>query len=250
MPTTSMPQSRTMTALSEPFLNTKWRLHTSARILTEPGFASLKHQRGLHVVGVAGFARPWSRLSRGGAHLVQVVSDARATICHVLADRQRRHGRRLVMASGATKQGVLQLAYEVCAFLSIAAMGIAPDQALAHCKLGWIAYRQADRAARAHFTDSLARASRAQYAEGIADALAGLGALALENRQWQRAARLLGASDGLRAAVGDVLHTTDDLADDGWLVSLRRQLGRPAFEAEWRAGQSAPVEQILSEALS
>lgn len=130
MRTTSMLQSRTMTALSEPFLNTKWRLRTSAKILTEPGFASLKHQLNLHVVGVAGFARPWSRLSLGGAHLVQVVSDARATICHVLADRQRRHGRRLVMASGATKQGVLQLAYEVCAFLSIAAMGIAPDQAL------------------------------------------------------------------------------------------------------------------------
>ena len=125
-----MLQSRTMTALAEPFVNTKWRLRTGATILTEPGFAILKRRLGLHVVGVAGFARPWSRLSLGGAHLAQVIADARATICHVLADRQRRHGKRLVMASGATNQGVLQVAYEVCAFLSIAAMGIAPDQAL------------------------------------------------------------------------------------------------------------------------
>ncbi|HEU5098899.1 MAG TPA: hypothetical protein VFU22_07770, partial [Roseiflexaceae bacterium] len=43
---------------------------------------------------------------------------------------QRRYGDRLVVASGATNEGVLRLAYEVCAFLSITAMGIAPDQAL------------------------------------------------------------------------------------------------------------------------
>jgi hypothetical protein len=105
-------------------------MRTSASVITEAGFTSLKHRSGLQVVGVVGFARSWLQLGLRGAMLAQTVADARATIYHELADRQRRYGDRLVIASGATNVGVGQLAYEMCARLNITAMGIAPDQAL------------------------------------------------------------------------------------------------------------------------
>jgi hypothetical protein len=105
-------------------------MHTSASIVTEARFACLKHRLRMRVVGIVGFARPWLQLGLQGPALAQLIADARATICHELADRQRRYGERLVVASGATNEGVLRLTYEVCAFLNIMAMGIAPDQAL------------------------------------------------------------------------------------------------------------------------
>jgi hypothetical protein len=125
-----MSQSHATASRSDSFLRAKWRMHTSASIVTEARFASLKHRSRLRVVGIAGFARPWLHLGLHGATLAQMIADARATICHELAARQQRYGERLMVASGATNEGVLRLAYEVCAFLNIMAMGIAPDQAL------------------------------------------------------------------------------------------------------------------------
>ena len=125
-----MSQSHTTAGSSGSFLCTKWRTHTSASIVTEADFACLKRRSRLHVVGIVGFARPWLQLGLPGATLDQTIADARATICYELADRQQRYGDRLVVASGATNEGVLRLTYEVCAFLNIMAMGIAPDQAL------------------------------------------------------------------------------------------------------------------------
>ena len=125
-----MSQSYAMASSSESFLRTKWRGHTSASIVTEARFACLKHRSRLRVVGIVGFARPWLQLGLRGTTLAQTIADARATICYELAARQLCYGERLVVASGATNEGVLRLAYEVCAFLNIRAMGIAPDQAL------------------------------------------------------------------------------------------------------------------------
>jgi hypothetical protein len=135
-----MSQSYANTILTDPALRAQWRQHTSANIVTEARFACLKHRSSLHVVGVAGFARPWTQLGLQGASLEQIIADVRATLCHELAARQRRHGARLVVASGATNSGVLRLAYEVCTFLNITAMGIAPNQALEHqlCRMHYM----------------------------------------------------------------------------------------------------------------
>src|SRR5262245_21867613 len=128
----AMTQSDAHTIVSAPALRAKWRMRTNASIVTEARFACLKHRSNLHVVGVAGFTRPWAQLGLQGAALEQTIADVRATICHELAERQCRHGARLVVASGATNSGVVRLAYEVCTFLNITAMGIAPNQALEH----------------------------------------------------------------------------------------------------------------------
>jgi hypothetical protein len=112
------------------FASARWGDHTSAEILDEHRFVRLKQSSRLRVVGIVGFARPWRQVESDAVALHQTIADARATICAELAERQRRYGSRLVVASGATNQGVLSIAYEVCAFLNITAMGIAPDEAL------------------------------------------------------------------------------------------------------------------------
>jgi hypothetical protein len=125
-----MSQSFATAGLSDPSLRTQWRKHTSASIVSAARFACMKLRSRLRVGGIVGFARPWLQLGLQGPTLAQTIADARTSICYELADRQRRYGERLVVASGATNEGVLRLAYEVCAFLNITAMGIAPDQAL------------------------------------------------------------------------------------------------------------------------
>jgi predicted ATPase/class 3 adenylate cyclase len=120
-------------------------------------------------------------------------------------------------------------------------------QALVHCKLGWLAYRQADPAARAHFAESIKLCERVQYVEGIADALTGVAVLALATQQWERSARLLGAATQIRASLGGLLHTTDDLDDTQSIEVLRISLGEDAFAAAWAGGRSTPVEQLLAE---
>jgi hypothetical protein len=126
----SLPQSRNAAIPPVSFRADRWRSHTTAEIVSEQRFAQLKRRFNWHVVGVAGFARPWTQMGLAEADIAQTIADARVSICHELADCQRRYGQRLVIASGATDQGMLKLAYEVCQFLHIIAMGIAPDQAL------------------------------------------------------------------------------------------------------------------------
>jgi tetratricopeptide (TPR) repeat protein len=122
-------------------------------------------------------------------------------------------------------------------------------QALAHCKLGWAAYRLGNEAARTHFAESLAVFNRVQYAEGVADALTGMGAVSLRAGQSERAARLFGAAAGARSSV-DALLTTDDHDDTGWRAALREQLGDAALEAAWRAGAAAPLDDTIAQVLT
>jgi predicted ATPase/class 3 adenylate cyclase len=121
-------------------------------------------------------------------------------------------------------------------------------QALVRCKLGWVAYRQGDPAAQAYFVASLVQLDQVLYIEGLADALTGAAAVALRAERWEPAARLLAAAAALRARVGDVLLTTDELDDTQWIETLRAQLSDATFAAAQRSGAAAPLEQILAEA--
>jgi predicted ATPase/class 3 adenylate cyclase len=121
-------------------------------------------------------------------------------------------------------------------------------QALVRCKLGWVAYRQDDPAAQAYFVASLAQLDQVQYVEGLADALTGAAAVALRAERWEPAARLFAAAAALRARVGEVLLTTDDLDDTRWIETLRAQLTDGTFAAAWHSGSVAPLGQLLVEA--
>jgi hypothetical protein len=102
-------------------------------------------------------------------------------------------------------------------------------------------------AAQALFVESLEIFLRVEYPEGVADALAGIAAVAHRAGQLERSARLFGAAARMRSTV-DVLLTTDDADDAEWTAELRARLGAATFEQAWHEGQSAPQGDILSDA--
>lgn len=87
---------------------------------------TLKESQGLYVLGIMGYAGGWERSGLEGRDNEQLVHDVRAVLRQALADARERHGVHLTMASGATDEGVLALAYALCAELGIRAVGIAP----------------------------------------------------------------------------------------------------------------------------
>ena len=107
-----------------------WRAKTEAQIHTPASFAALKVERGLSLLGLMGYAGRWQRSGLSGAALEAFVADAGAALRRSLEAAKAEHGERLVMVSGATDSGVLRLAYELAAELSITSMGITSNRAL------------------------------------------------------------------------------------------------------------------------
>jgi tetratricopeptide (TPR) repeat protein len=63
----------------------------------------------------------------------------------------------------------------------------------------------------------------------------------------ERAARLLGAADGLRVAAGVVAAPIDQAPIEGVAGAARAKIGADRYDAAWTAGRRAP-EQVLAEA--
>jgi tetratricopeptide (TPR) repeat protein len=80
-------------------------------------------------------------------------------------------------------------------------------------------------------------------------ALEGCAGLAQAQEQPERATRLLGASDGLRAAIGVPLPPFEREEIERDLAALRATLGEAAFDAAWSAGQALTWEQAIEYAL-
>ncbi|MCB9745819.1 MAG: hypothetical protein H6741_27750 [Alphaproteobacteria bacterium] len=83
-------------------------------------------------LGVMGFAGSWRRSGLRGPALERLIEDARLALRRALLDAFREHRERLVVVSGATDAGVLQLTYALCAEHGILAIGLAPRQVLRH----------------------------------------------------------------------------------------------------------------------
>jgi predicted ATPase/DNA-binding CsgD family transcriptional regulator len=79
--------------------------------------------------------------------------------------------------------------------------------------------------------------------------LIGFAQLAAAQRQYQRAVRLAGAADGLRAATGLGLPASYSRSIEQWLSPARAALGQTAAEV-WRSGQALSVEQSFEYALA
>jgi len=109
---------------------TAWAQKTRAELFSPEGFAERKAEQGFHLLGVMGFAGSWRRSGRKGAALEDYKDAMREALrMHFVAERER-HGDKLVMVSGATNLGVLELAYALCADLTIWAAGVTPDRTL------------------------------------------------------------------------------------------------------------------------
>ena len=113
-----------------------------------------------------------------------------------------------------------------------------------------MAWQEGDAAsATAHLTESLALRRELGERLGIAECLEGLATVAAGTGQPERAARLLGAAEALREAIGAPLPPVDRPDHDDDDSATRAALGEAAFAAAWAAGRALTVEQAVAEAL-
>jgi predicted ATPase/transcriptional regulator with XRE-family HTH domain len=84
----------------------------------------------------------------------------------------------------------------------------------------------------------------------IAWCLAGLGSVAALGEEPERAARLWGAAERLREAIGCRPAPAARLTYERAQAATRAQVGEAAFAAAWAEGQAMTLEQALAEALS
>jgi len=103
--------------------------------------------------------------------------------------------------------------------------------------------------ATARYAESLALFRDLGDKGGMAWCLAGLGSVAALGGQLERAARLWGAAEAQREAIGARPAPAARLTYERALATARAQLGEAAFSAAWAAGQAMPLEQAMTEAL-
>ncbi len=146
--------------------------------------------------------------------------------------------------------GTARSLYEEC-LLTLRALGSKWDLASPLYNLGSVALRQGDyKSAAGLFTESLSYHREKQMLGGIAAGLLGAAGVAAAARQPLRAARLFGASERLREAIG-LLLDHPDLGDyEHNLQFTRDQLDSAAFTQGWAQGRAMSLDEALDLALS
>lgn len=102
--------------------------------------------------------------------------------------------------------------------------------------------------AAAHYQEGLAIWSDFADPWGLAHCLAGLAAIAAATGEPDRAARVLGAVDALRTAIGAAHRLRDKGPFDRAVSTTRARLGDDAFSAQWSAGLLLSPERAVEEA--
>jgi hypothetical protein len=116
--------------------------------------------------------------------------------------------------------------------------------------LGSRALRQdADARAAALFEESLALYCELGDRHGIAYCLDGWSAVAGAQGHAERASRLGGAAEALRAAMRMPVSNRERTDLEHSIAALRAQLGEKVFAATWAAGRPMPIEQAVAYAL-
>jgi predicted ATPase len=116
--------------------------------------------------------------------------------------------------------------------------------------LGWRAlWQNADERAAALFAESLALFHELGDRRGIANCLDGWSALAGARGLAERASRLGGAAQAVRAAMNAPLSPSEHTDLEHSIAALRAALGEEGFDAAWADGQALTLEQAVDEAL-
>ena len=116
---------------------------------------------------------------------------------------------------------------------------------------GYVALGTHDyRAAHDLFAESLRRQHAAGNPAGIAEGLGGLAALALAQGRLDRAARLFGAAEALRAAHPAPIWPAERFEIDRHTEDLRARLPALLWRQLWDAGQTLSMEQAIANALA
>ena len=84
---------------------------------------------------------------------------------------------------------------------------------------------------------------------GIAEALAGFARIATAERDYVRAARLMGASEALRETLGFPVPPAEREVYDRAVASMRSSMGEHAFSEAWAQGRAMSAEDAVTAAL-
>jgi tetratricopeptide (TPR) repeat protein len=116
--------------------------------------------------------------------------------------------------------------------------------------LSAVVYAQGDGRARAVLREALVAQQRQGYKGMIAGSLERFAGLAARQGQPEQAARLFGAAEALRAALGAPLPPAERAAYEHDVAATRAQLDAAAFAAAWADGRALPLHQAIADALS
>jgi len=117
---------------------------------------------------------------------------------------------------------------------------------LALAQLGRGKYEQAD----VHCAEALRTALGLKWQHGVAMGLQVTGAVAGSREQAIHAARIWGAGDALRAAIGATLSPFEQSYYRPFIEAARTRLGEADFDAAWSEGRTMSPEQAIEYALS
>lgn len=84
------------------------------------------------------------------------------------------------------------------------------------------------------------------YKESVAASLEGLAALEAGQGEPRQAARLWGAAEALREAIGAPMHPVHRASSEQAVALARSELGEQAFAAAWAEGRGMTPEQVLA----
>jgi hypothetical protein len=111
---------------------------------------------------------------------------------------------------------------------------------------GALTHRQGDHvAARAFYEESLTMQRELGCKVGITDCLESMAEWAQAEGQSERAARLWGAAESLREAIGEPLPPVDRADHERNVAAARAALGEEGFAAAWVEGRKMTVEQAV-----
>jgi predicted ATPase/class 3 adenylate cyclase len=85
---------------------------------------------------------------------------------------------------------------------------------------------------------------------GAAHCIEGLGSVAAANEDVERAAKLWGAGEALRAAIGAEIDPNEQTIRAPLAAAAHRRLGTDLFAGHWRAGAAMTLEEAVGDALA
>lgn len=124
------------------------------------------------------------------------------------------------------------------------------DQARLITVLGYIAqHKGEDQLAHSRFVESLREFRKLGNQRGIAEAMAGLAGLAVENGAYAWSARLLGAAEALLRQIDGVWWPADRVEIERAKERLRSGLG-DELPTNWAQGEKMPLDEAVATALA
>ncbi len=169
-----------------------------------------------------------------------------------LEDRQSVANLLSNLGTAAREQGALDYARRLFeeSLMILQELGAKNGVAIALQNLGYIALDQRDTSgARSAHEQSLTLFQELGDKRGIAYALQAFAALATAERCPERAVRLLGGVEALRASIGAPLPPNEQMAFDQTCETAREALSPETFASLWREGRTMEMDQAIHYAL-